>query len=390
MSRLLRWAARLPAPVRHTLGRLRPLRRLRDRLAGRPAAPAPAPGSLRPVVYLPTWARWDVMRQRPQYLLAAFAAAGHPVYFVDPREPEARVTAEGVRVVPDLTAVPGAGVLLYVHFAPVRTLFDRFDSAAVVYDVLDDLSIYEADETGVPAERRVAAHHPAVAASADVVIVSSPVLAGRHRGERADLVLVPNGVDHAAFSTAAPRPGDLPEGRPIAGYHGAVAAWFDFDLLAAVAGLRPDLDFVVVGPVAPEVRRRADEVAAAPNVHFLGERPPAAMPGYVQGFTVGAIWFVVNDLTRAVTPLKLYEYLAAGKPCVSTPLPACREEAAARTAATPDEFAAALDAALAEAADPAYAAAATAAGRSADWSHRLAPVLERLDHLGLRRVPEAP
>jgi glycosyltransferase involved in cell wall biosynthesis len=342
------------------------------------------------VVYLPTWVRWDVMRQRPQYLLEAFAAAGHPVYFVDPRQPAPR-TARNVRIVPSLDHVPAEGVILYVHFAPARRRFGDFADPVVVYDILDDLSIYEDGERGLPADMRVAASHPDVVASADVVIASSTVLAERHRSERPDLVLVENGVDPDRFGTPAARPGDLPAGEgPVAGYHGAIAAWFDFDLAVAVARRLPRWRFVFVGPVDRSVRADADRLADLPNVTMLGERRADDMPGYVQSFDVGTVWFRLDHLTEAVSPLKVFEYLAAGKPVVSTPLPACTAIPEVRTATSAGGFAIALESALAAGRDRSFVAAAREVAAGAAWQARLQPVLERLEAAGRLRVPEEP
>jgi glycosyltransferase involved in cell wall biosynthesis len=382
MSGLLRLVYRVPARWRRLLRRVPGADRLRAVVAGSPAKEGPPAGSKRPVVYLPTWVRWDVMRQRPQYLLQAFAAHGHPVYFVDPNEPAAR-DADGVHIVPDLASVPSRHVILYVHFAPMRHLFGSFEEPAVVYDLLDDLSIYDADEVGLPEERRVRWHHPHVMEEAAVVIVSNPVLAETHRHERADLVLVHNGVDAGRFARPAAQPADLTlDDRPIVGYHGMISYWFDFDLLIGVARARPDLRFVLVGPTD---ERAADQVARlreVENIELLGERPSGDMPAFVQSFDVGTVWFEVNDLTRAVTPLKMYEYLAAGVPCVATPLPACIEEEQVLTASTVEEFSIALDRALAVSdREPLRAAA-----RRSDWVELVRPVIDRLAELGLDRV----
>lgn len=358
------------------------MRRLRRQITGAPGGPSPASGSLRPVVYLPTWARWDVMRQRPQYLLAAFARAGHPVFFVDPREPRRRV-ADGVTIVPSLDEVPGGHTIHYTHFAPLREVFSRFHDPVIVYDVLDDLSIYDADEVGMPEPSRVRSHHPAVMETADVVIASSPVLADRHGAERDDILLVENGVELHRFAAPTQRPPDLPDTAPIIGYHGAVARWFDFDLLAAVAADNPDWWLVLVGPVSPEVRSDLD--AMPRNVVSLGERPSDAIPAYVAAFDVGAIWFLVDDMTRGVSPLKLFELLAAGVPTVSTPLPACEGVPGVAVAADPVAFAAAVRTALEV--DDAGRAALRAAAAGASWDERIAPLLERLDRQGSRRVP---
>lgn len=380
MSRLECLLRRVPPRWRRGLRRLPGADRAREIIAG-----SPRRGEKRPVVYLPTWVRWDHMRQRPQYLLAAFAAAGHPVYFVDPLEPQAR-QVDGVRIVPDVSQAPTRGAILYVHFAPMRHMFELFEDPVIVYDILDDLSIYDADEVDVSPERRVAAHHPAVMREAHVVVVSNRVLAETHRPERYDLIVVENGVDPDRFGRPAPRPSDLPREAPIVGYHGAVSYWFDFPLLEEVARLRPEWRFVLVGPVDPRVGEQAERLAQASNVTLLGERPPDAMPGYVQAFDVGSIWFEVTDMTRGVTPLKMYEYLAAGKGCVSTPLPACVEAPEVRTASDPDAFVAELEAELASAGDPGVVEARRRAARAHSWEARLEPALRRLAELGLDTV----
>jgi glycosyltransferase involved in cell wall biosynthesis len=380
-------ADRLPNGVRRLAKRLPGGERLRRIATGAPHGPPPPPGTLRPVVYLPTWARWDVMRQRPQYLLSALADQGHPVYFVDPRERRRR-SVGGVTIVPSLEEVPADHVILYVHFAPLHGLATAFHDPVVVYDILDDLTIYEPDEIGLPTERTVAHHHPRIMTSAHHVLASNSVLAERHRAERGDLIIVENGVDVGAFSADAPRPPDLPmTDGPVIGYRGAIAEWFDFDLLREVAEAQPEMSFVLVGPVDARVAADAGALEALPNVTFLGERPPDSMPGYARAFDVEAVWFDVNEMTEGVTPLKVYEALAAGTPVVSTPLPACEGIPVVRTAADAGAFGSALRAALDDAEDPSWGTRARDVAVAADWSHRVRPLVDRLSATGQALVP---
>jgi glycosyltransferase involved in cell wall biosynthesis len=343
-------------------------------------------GALRPVVYLPTWVRWDVMRQRPQFILGALAVSGHPVFFVDPNQSTVR-HVDGVTIVPSLKDVPSNDAILYVHFAPALDMAGSFETPAVVYDILDDLSIYDEDEVGLPEHRKVAHHHRSVVTDADVVLVSNDVLAMRHRAERSDLIVVPNGVDPERFRASTTRPGDVPRQGPIIGYHGAIASWFDFDLLAGVARLEPDWQFVLVGPVDDRVRTPAAALNELPNIHLIGERRSDLIPGYVQAFDVGTVWFEVNPMTEGVSPLKVYEYLACGVPVVSTPLPSCVDEEAVLTAGDPSSFRDRIADALASRGEAAWSTLARETVDGAAWDARLAPVLERLDQLGLRRVP---
>jgi glycosyltransferase involved in cell wall biosynthesis len=380
---LHRLLAGLPPGLRNLLKRIPGASAARDFLYGHPKGPSPSPGSLRPVVYLPTWLEWEVMKQRPQYLLEALAAAGHDVWFIDPRLDKAEVVGDRIHLVPSIGPTPRSGVILYTHFAPTQTLVDRFSDRVVVYDLLDDLAIYEPNEEGLPTERTVKHHHRPLVEEADVVLASNPVLADRHRTERDDLLLVENGVDLDRFTPEGPVAGSLPEGR-IVGYHGAVAPWFDFDLFTAVANLRPDLTFVLVGPIDPEAEDRADKLASLPNVTLLPAQSSEKIAEFVRGFSVGVLPFVIDEMTEAVTPLKMYEYLACGVPMVATPLPACVREEVVQTAHDPASFAARIDEALlltaAERQDLRNHA------RTASWDRRATPLLDRLESLGLRSV----
>lgn len=383
MDRLRRLLYRTPPGLRRMVRFLPGSDRLRVLVAGKPQQSGPVSGTLRPVVYLPTWVRWDSMRQRPQYLLAAFARLGHPVYFVDQNETRMR-QADGVNIVSNLGDVPSRDVILYVHFAPMRHLFASFDNAAVVYDILDDLTIYDADEHGLPEERRVRSHHPLVMEKAAVVLVSNEVLGQIHLPERGDLIHVPNGVDAAFFAERQIPPPDVrTDGRPIVGYHGMISHWFDFELLAEVARLRPGYRFVLVGPHDPRVEAQVRGLETSGNIEVLGERPSDQMPAYVQSFDVGTVWFQVTEMTMGVTPLKVYEYLAAGVGCVSTPLPACVAEPSVRTAGTGASFAEQLDLALAEKGSQSLVDAAL----RSDWMTVLQPAIDRLEELDLRHVP---
>jgi glycosyltransferase involved in cell wall biosynthesis len=135
-----------------------------------------------------------------------------------------------------------------------------------------------------------------------------------------EVYLINNGVEMAQFQRAAvERPADLPSPhRPIVIYVGAIARWMDFPLVRDICKVFPEVSFVLVGPVQPEVRETVDELRRAGNCHVLGTKPYAAIPGYLQHADVGMIPFVRNRLTSAVNPVKLYEYSAAGIPTVST------------------------------------------------------------------------
>ncbi len=211
----------------------------------------------------------------------------------------------------------------------------------------------------------------------------TPILLERHRPERSDLLLVENGVDLDRFTPNGPIAESLSDGSRV-GFHGALAPWIDFEILAGVISLRPDLRFVFVGPVDPLVDDEVAGLRALPNVQILPTQPSDRIAEYVRGFSVGILPFVINEMTEAVTPLKMYEYLACEVPVVATPLPACVRHPAVETASTAESFAAAIDRALEM--SQGERLGLRSHSEEADWKHRVVPLLDRLDQSGLRTV----
>jgi glycosyltransferase involved in cell wall biosynthesis len=169
----------------------------------------------------------------------------------------------------------------------------------------------------------------------------------RKRSLNFNTVLIPHGVDAAHFETAcdpklevAEEIANLP--RPVIGFWGLIQDWVDVGLLARVARMRPDWSFVTIG----EVRIDVSELRHCHNFHFLGRQPYVRRPSFARGFDVGMIPFVLNDLTRAVNPIKLQEYLRAGLPVVSTPLPEVRDQFGVFRGADAESFVSSCEAAL--------------------------------------------
>ncbi len=132
---------------------------------------------------------------------------------------------------------------------------------------------------------------------------------------------IPNGVDVGAFKKAAAIPADVSQlRRPLIGYVGTLQERIDFDLLTTVCSALPQADFVFIGPVWSGVQADVDALHhACPNTHFLGRRPYDQVPNYVAALDVAIIPHRLDAFIKSTNPMKLYEYLAAGKPIVTTP-----------------------------------------------------------------------
>ncbi len=214
----------------------------------------------------------------------------------------------------------GAAVALVV--TPVWTPWlEELPFGRVVYDCIDELGVQVPRADLLPLyqdwERRLIAR-------ADAAVVTAEVLGAGLRQRRGDLpqALIRNGVDVERFqtiATTAPRPADLPATeRPIIGFVGALYEWIDWALIEACARQLPEADFVFVGP--HDGRSEMQRLGGLKNVRLLGPRPYAQVPAYVAGCTVCWVPFKQNAVGAAANPVKIYEYLALGKPVVTTPV----------------------------------------------------------------------
>ena len=196
-----------------------------------------------------------------------------------------------------------------------------------IYHVVDEYGGY----TGLDedAQRQLGALEATVLDKVDLSIVASPELAQAKAGRGRDIVVLENGVSPRQYREArqsAVTPTDigaLP--RPRIGYSGLIGKRLDLDLLGQVADRQDTGSIVLIGKVddrecEDEIKRLADR----PNVHFLGEKHPREVAAYIHALDIGLLPYTINLETRHISPIKMYEYWAAGIPVVSTAIPAAR------------------------------------------------------------------
>jgi UDP-galactopyranose mutase len=205
--------------------------------------------------------------------------------------------------------------LLWVYAPMAIAYAGHLRPVATVYDCMDELSLF----AGAPAQLRERERR--VLAAADVVFTGGASLYHAKRELHRNVHCFPSSVDAAHFERAR-EPGPDPEDQadvphPRLGFFGVLDERLDRELVAALADARPDWHLVLVGPVtkiAPE------SLPQRPNVHYLGAKAYAELPSYLAGWDVAWMPFARNDATRFISPTKTLEYLAAGKPVVSTPI----------------------------------------------------------------------
>ena len=203
-------------------------------------------------------------------------------------------------------------------FAPdVPFLVGKFNEERFVYYCVDEYAAFEGHD-----RERITAAETQLLDRADVAITSSEPLWHAKSRRRPDAHLVRHGVDYDHFAAAwrdqPACPPDLARiSRPRMGFFGLIHHWIDHSLLSQVARSRPKYNFVLLG----DCRAPVSCLKALPNVHLLGRRPYTALPAYAAHFDAGLLPFVQDEMTPNINPIKMMEYLAAGLPIASTPLP---------------------------------------------------------------------
>jgi beta-glucosidase/6-phospho-beta-glucosidase/beta-galactosidase/glycosyltransferase involved in cell wall biosynthesis len=297
--------------------------------------------------------RWGFVWQRPQQLLSRFAKE-HPVLFVEepvfdlPDGQTPRVELH--RVMPNVTVAcphgpiawsrsPGlpadlrrltqeaiershpdgelaAPVLWYYSPLAASWSLGWFEHRAVVYDCMDELSQF----AGAPAQLRE--HEQRLLQHADVVFAGGYELWTKKRDVHENAHFFGCGVEFEHFAQAGdpatPIPPDIDfMQRPIVGWFGVVDERVDHHLVAEMARLRPDWSFAMIGPI---VKIDPNLLSHAPNVFWMGGRDYSNLPNYCRAFDVCFMSFALNAATEFINPTKALEYLATGRPCVSTPV----------------------------------------------------------------------
>jgi glycosyltransferase involved in cell wall biosynthesis len=272
-------------------------------------------------------------------------------------------------------------VQVWTFLPTVADYLEGFESSLVVYYCVDEWALFDAVD-----QRRVAAAEQRLCRRADVVFAVNAPLVERKRQLNSNTHLAPHGVDHTLFARALDDttvvPAELAElPKPILGFYGTLQSWIDQRLLLELATRRPDWSIVLIGQQLVDTSR----LGSRPNIHLLGQQPHARLPEYCRGFDVGIIPYAMDERMRFVSPGKMREYLSAGLPVVSTPVPDVRRYAEHCTIAEGVEaFEQAVASALAQD-SPARRRLRSDAMRGESWEQRVRDIGERVMEAQHRR-----
>lgn len=289
--------------------------------------------------------RWDFVYQRPQHVLSRIARRWPVVFVEEPLRHDGPTQVETLEVTPGVTVVrfhtpiaaggfhddqlaeigprlPGVlrdlGVESYGawFYTPMALpLLRELAPATICYDCMDELAAFR------NSPKQLLQRETALLRIANVVFTGGPSLYRSKRHGNDNVHCLPSSVDAAHFARAQHADAALPElaalPSPRLGFYGVVDERFDAALLAQVADRAPQWQWCIVGPV---VKIDPATLPQRPNIHYFGQRPYAHLPGVLAAWDVALLPFARNESTRFISPTKTLEYLAAGKPVVTTPI----------------------------------------------------------------------
>jgi UDP-galactopyranose mutase len=359
--------------------------------------------------------RWDFVYQRPQHLLTR-CARERRVFFIeepvfsngsmrlDVREAEAGVHVvvptlpDGLRSEIAINAVMkemtrqlfldhDINEYVFWYYTPMALTFtDHFKPVASVYDCMDELSAFKG------AHSKLSTLEKQLFGNVDLVFTGGQSLYEAKRDQHPAVYAFPSSIDASHFGKARTTVAD-PEDQasiphPRLGFFGVIDERFDTELLDQVAAKHPDWHFIMIGPV---VKIHWDTLPKHPNIHYLGPKKYDQLPDYLAGWDIALLLFARNESTRFISPTKTPEYLAAGKPVISTSIRDVvrpyGELKLVEISDSPDEFIRAAEKILSRPAPSEWLARVDRFLENVSWDKTWAQMSELIDEVIERRRP---
>lgn len=285
---------------------------------------------------------WNFVYQRPQHLLSRFTSQYRVFYIQEfcyndqPDGYSIKMGAEGVSIVSpnlndfthdneterrrviidDIVNAENINDYILWYYTPLSLMFsDHLQPRLTIYDCMDELSAFKF------ADPKLKETEELLLRKADIVFTGGNNLYEAKKHLHKNIHAFPSSIDKEHFGIARYNLEEYADQlnipHPRLGFFGVIDERFDIELIAQAATLKPEWHFILIGPVVkidPVILPRNS------NIHYLGSKTYKELPGYLSGWDIALIPFVINESTRYISPTKTPEYLAAGKPVISTPI----------------------------------------------------------------------
>lgn len=289
--------------------------------------------------------RWNFVFQRPQHLLKRFASANHRVFYIEepvydsdnpyyeviddqeigifiivPHLSDGKTREENIEtqryLVDELMKDYFIDDYISWYYTPMALEFsNHLNARAVIYDCMDELSGFKF------APQQLRNNEKALMNKADVMFTGGRSVYEAKKHLHHNIYSFPSSIDKDHFSVARKQLAEPEDQKniphPRIGFYGVIDERFDIDLLRNVATLKPDYHFIILGPVA---KIDKESLPVLNNIHYLGCKDYKQLPEYLSGWDIAMMPFALNEATEFISPTKTPEYLAGGKPVISTPI----------------------------------------------------------------------
>ena len=341
------------------------------------------------MVFTPS-VEWFFLFQRAQQMAHSYASQGAAVIFLTTqRQYDSFVAVKEVeknvflvnenlaKRVDEMCAKAKKTVTCVYNIAGIP-VSKQYHSDVLEYEYVDDISVTVSGAADLSAAVKV---HEDIMKDADIVVATAKKLYDEAVTKCRKVIFSPNAADCDFFSAPAEKNAkyaDLQEKYScVLGYYGALASWFDYDIIRAVAEKKPDWCWLLIGKKIDNDMERS-KIEKLPNVIYAPAVPYKELPSYIACCDIMTIPFVLNEITAATSPVKLFEYMASGKPIITSDMNECRNYGSVHIYKDCESFIELAEKSLKEAKDPEYIALLRREASENTWYSRAKAVLEEV------------